>query len=130
MRAGYELSPQQKLLFNQGKETATAGIAISLNGSFDSGKVRAALQSLIQRHEILRTTFQRRSGMKFPFQVVNGTARFNWEEFDLSAAPDNEQQSRLSAFIGDSPKIDVGNGPLEPRPLRHDCAASVIIDDL
>jgi len=112
MSAGYDLSPQQKLLFNQGKETATAGIAISLNGSFDSGKVRAALQSLIQRHEILRTTFQRRSGMKFPFQVVNGTARFNWEEFDLSAAPDNEQQSRLSAFIGDSPKIDVGNGPM------------------
>ena len=111
MNAGYELSPQQRLLFAQGKEKATAGIAISLGGSLDSGGIRAALQSLIQRHEILRTTFQRRTGMKFPFQVVNEKARFTWEEVELSAVPGNEQQSRLSGLLSDSSKIDVENGP-------------------
>ncbi len=112
MNAGYELSPQQKLLFAQGKEMATVRIAISLDGIFDSGKIRAALQSLIQRHEILRTTFQRRSGMKFPFQVVNGAARFNWEETDLTAVPEDEQQSRISRFISNSSQVDIEKGPM------------------
>jgi amino acid adenylation domain-containing protein len=112
MSAGYELSPQQKLLFAQGKEKATAGIAISLGGSLDCSRIRAALQALIEWHEILRTSFQRRSGMKFPFQVVNETARFVWEEVDLSAVPASEQQSRLAGHLSDSSKIDIENGPM------------------
>jgi amino acid adenylation domain-containing protein len=112
MSTGYELSPQQKLLFAQGKEKATVGIAILLEGNPDSGLIRATLQALIDRHEILRTTFQRRTGMKFPFQVVNEKAGFSWEEVDSSTVPGNEHQSRLSGLISNSSKIDIENGPM------------------
>jgi amino acid adenylation domain-containing protein len=111
INAGYELSPQQKLFFAQGKESATAGVAILIEGNPDSGKIRASLQALVHRHEILRTTFQRRTGMKFPFQVVNDKAGFTWEELDLSADPD-AHLLRVSEFLSDSPKIDVENGPV------------------
>jgi len=76
MSAGYELSPQQKILFTQCRHAAVAGLALLLEGEADPEKVRSALQALVQRHEILRTRFQRRTGMKFPFQVVSDEASF------------------------------------------------------
>ena len=97
--SGYELSPQQKLFYAQGKESATAGIAIVIDGPSDPAKVRAAVGQVTQRHEILRTSFERRTGMKFPFQVVHEKAAFGWEEVDLSQFSNGQQQERVAGFL-------------------------------
>ncbi len=125
MSAGYELSPQQKILFTQGRHAAVAGLALLLEGEADPEKVRSALQALVQRHEILRTRFQRRTGMKFPFQVVSDEASFAWDEVDFSSLGVEEQQSRISLLLADSSEIDVENGPVlharlvKLTPRRH-----------
>ncbi len=51
-----------------------AQMALLLEGPLDSARLQAALQKVMERHEILRTSFQRSSGMKFPFQVVHPSA--------------------------------------------------------
>src|SRR5216684_3041470 len=110
MSAGYELSPQQKQLFAQNRENATEGLAISLQGKADIGTLRRAAQALVDRHEILRTSFQRRTGMKFPFQVVHEGAELPWSEVDLSAMDDSQQRTRIEELLSDSSKIDIEKG--------------------
>jgi amino acid adenylation domain-containing protein len=112
MSAGYELSPQQKLFFARARERLTAGIAVLIEGRISPGKIRDVVQTLIARHEILRTTFQRRTGMKFPFQVVNEKGRLVWEEINLSAISTDEQQSRVSALLRDSAWVSIEKGPV------------------
>src|SRR5436190_9489602 len=112
MSAGYELSPQQKLFFLQGTQATVAGLALLLEGETDSGKVRSAIQALVERHEILRTSFQRRTGMKFPFQIVSDEVSVTWDEVDFGALGAEEQQSRNSVLLADSSRIDIENGPV------------------
>jgi hypothetical protein len=112
MSAGYELSPQQKLFFANAREKLTAGIAILIEGSISPGKIRDIVQTLIARHEILRTTFQRRTGMKFPFQVVNEKVDLVWEEIDLSAVSTDEENSRVSSVLADSSWLNIEKGPV------------------
>jgi len=80
--AGFQLSSQQKQIWkSQGEgHPAMAQLALLLEGPLDVPRLKAALQKLIERHEILRTTFQRSSGMKFPFQVVHESAALKWNE--------------------------------------------------
>lgn len=108
--SGYELSSQQRLFFIQGKESATAGIAALLEGPAAPEKIRAAADQIAQRHEILRTSFQRRTGMKFPFQVVHEAAAFTWEEVDLTGLSREEQRSRIAGFVRDGSKLDIEKG--------------------
>jgi len=112
MSAAYELSPQQRLFFEQGRESAVAGLAISLQGQIEAGKVRGALQQLLTRHEILRTSFQRRTGMKFPFQVVQEPGTLSWEELALSTLDKAQQIARIQDFLRDSSQIDLEKGPV------------------
>src|SRR5258708_40096335 len=95
MSTGYELSPQQKLFFERGREAANAGLAVLLGGQGDAGKIRRALQELVGRHEILRTTFQRGAGMKVPFQVGQESAEVAWSELDFSELAENEPGTRV-----------------------------------
>ena len=110
--SGYELSPQQKLFFAQGKESSTAGIAILIEGPCDAAKIRAAVERTAQRHEILRTSFERRTGMKFPFQVVHEKAAFGWDEVDLSGSSDQQQHERIAEFLETAP-LDLEKGVVQ-----------------
>lgn len=107
--SGYELSPQQKLFYLQGKESSVAGIAIALEGKADAVKVRTAVERIAQRHEILRTSFERRTGMKFPFQVVHENAVFGWEEVDLSGVSAQRQQEQIAKLLKAAP-LDLEKG--------------------
>src|SRR5438128_930601 len=110
MSAGYELSPQQRQLFAQNREHTVSGVAILLQGKVDPAKARAACRALIERHEILRTSFQRRTGMKFPFQVVGNHGELTWGEVDLSGVNEAEQRLRIEHLLNDSSKIHVEKG--------------------
>src|SRR5260370_4779872 len=112
MSAGYELSPQQKRIFGPGVENASAGLAILLEGVIEPRKIKQIVQALVNRHEILRTTFQRRTGMKFPFQVVQERAEVSWDEVDLNALGRSEQGLRIQELLGASSKLDIEMGPV------------------
>ena len=112
MSTGYELSPQQKQFSEQGRETAVGGSAILLEGETDLDQMRKALGALVARHEILRTRFQRRAGMKFPFQVVEASSELSWDEVDLSSLATAEQNSRIHDFLRHSTQINIEKGPV------------------
>jgi len=71
--AGFQLSPQQKHLWMLETEESAfhATVAVLLEGKLKAEDLQVALKTIIALHELLRTTFERRPGMKFPVQVVN-----------------------------------------------------------
>src|SRR5262249_48371995 len=111
MSSAYELSPQQKLLFNRGLEKNACGIALELD-DVDPAKVKRVLGQLVERHEILRTHFQRRTGMKFPFQVVRQDSDISWSDADLAGLSAAEQRAKIAELLGDKSKINIESGPV------------------
>lgn len=83
--AGFHLSPQQKLL-SPHAPLERAELVLLLEGPLNSARLHSALHQLTQRHEILRTTYQRSAGMLAPFQVVNDAPQL--ETKLETAAPD------------------------------------------
>lgn len=83
---GFRLSAQQKRLWalQQDSSIYRAQCAIQLTGRLETGLLREALQSVINRHDILRTTFHRLPGMRIPIQVVADYASLVWREDDLT----------------------------------------------
>ena len=69
---GFRLSQEQNQLWSeQGENAPYSQVALLLKGKVDESRLRLAVEGLVKRHEILRTTFTRSPGMKAPFQVVN-----------------------------------------------------------
>src|SRR5436190_17742115 len=115
---GFRISPQQKNLWllqesNPGLPYLVLGTVL-LEGDLQPRILEKALYSLVQRHEILRTTFQRPAGVKVPFQVVSDDAHPSWQGFDLSNVDSAQQQQRINATLKDerSRGFDLERGPL------------------
>src|SRR3954463_16177057 len=72
-KEGFELSPQQKRVwaFQDGDQVPYARMVLRLDRNLDVDRIRHALDAIVNRYEILRTTYQRSPGMKLPLQVVN-----------------------------------------------------------
>ena len=85
---GYLLSPQQKRLWSlQQEDGATAyqaQCAVLIEGPLDVEALKEATQAVVDRHEILRTSFQRQPGMKVPVQVINEHMPVDWSYLDVS----------------------------------------------
>ena len=135
---GYQLSPQQKHLWSLfedgGDRTAYAArCAILIEGPLDGEILRAALRQVIERHEILRTTFDLLPEMTMPLQVVNACGELSVEAHDLSDVPEQAQETRLeSLWLDDARRESVpGDGSqlrfIEVRlgPLKHVLLASL-----
>ncbi|HEX4962826.1 MAG TPA: amino acid adenylation domain-containing protein, partial [Thermoanaerobaculia bacterium] len=72
VESGFRLSPQQRRLWTlQGQGEAVAQGILRLDGALEVLRLERALQGLVNRHEILRTTFHRLPGMKVPVQRVS-----------------------------------------------------------
>ncbi|HEX3185012.1 MAG TPA: condensation domain-containing protein, partial [Pyrinomonadaceae bacterium] len=89
---GYRLSPQQLhlwLLQQQNSDAYRSQCIVRLEGELNVDALRAALQRVVQRHDILRTSFMRTPGIKFPVQVISAETRpapieLTFEERSLS----------------------------------------------
>ena len=70
---GYRLSPQQTHAWLRGprEAAARAQCAVVLPVGIDEDRLRAALGALAERHEILRTTFRSRAGVRIPTQAIH-----------------------------------------------------------
>ncbi len=67
--AAFHLSPQQRLIW-ESAPAKRSRLVVKTEGPLDGIRLRETMGKLVERHEILRTSYLRTAGMKVPFQVV------------------------------------------------------------
>ncbi|GFG67818.1 putative peptide synthetase MbtE [Mycobacterium kubicae] len=104
VRAGerYPLSTgQRRMWFLQTMDptdsTLNICVAYRLTGNLDEARLRAAVNHVVGRHAILRTTYGVDSEGE-PYQVFADDVEATWQLQDLTAAPADEQDSRIEAL--------------------------------
>ena len=113
MEQGFRLSPQQRHLWArlQGGGLYYAQCVLSCTGPVRPEELRASLICLVERHEILRTTFPRRRGVRFPVQRVAGHGAPEWRVVDLREASSGALLEDLCRAERERP-FDFEAGPL------------------
>ena len=92
---GFRLSLQQELLWSQCPAGPGAAVAaVRITGKVDRAVLRAALERVVARHEILRTSFRSPGGLAAPLQVV-GEGGIAWREEALGAGLETLLQRAL-----------------------------------
>jgi amino acid adenylation domain-containing protein len=102
-------------LFDQlqpGQSTYNVPFAVRVRGAVDAPALRQALMALVERHEILRTTFVNRDGR--PLQVIHPDAPLPLEELDLSGLSRDERERLAAECVAEAAArpFDLVRGPL------------------
>jgi len=99
---GFRLSSQQTRLCLVQQSTSPsirvplrALCAIRIRGNLDPERLKEAVEGVVARHEILRTSFHRLPGINLPFQVIAESSRARWHEQDLSDQSLDNQKSYM-----------------------------------
>lgn len=107
---------QQRLWFidqlEQGTAAYNSGMSLRLRGTLDQKALQRALDTLVQRHETLRTVFVTVEGD--PRQQIAAEGRFALDVIDLSGYPqsEGEAQVRIHKMEEMRSKFDLRVGPL------------------
>ena len=107
---------QQPLWFLQRLDPSSSAynvpLAMTLSGTLDAGRLRRALEAVVERHEALRTTFESIEGE--PVQVFHPAVEVPWEEIDLAGLPEDERRRAIAAIEEEeaSRPFDLARGPL------------------
>ena len=104
-REGFHLSPQQKNGWSLQQTQYRAFSVIRVDGPLKVQVLESALNTVVERHEILRTTFHLAPGIKTPFQVISTEPQFSWQRVELaddriSEYIDREQEQPFDYFQG------------------------------
>ena len=83
---GFRLSPQQEQLLTSADGGSVAQCAALLAGPLHEGRLRSALEQVIARHEILRTTFAQPAGMRVLQQMIHEQLLPTWSVERASAS--------------------------------------------
>src|SRR6185436_3034917 len=94
---GFRLSPQQKRVWSLQQESPAYRIqcAILLEGILNAQVLKEAVQVVVGRHGILRTTFQFLRGIKNPFQSITGSGGAAWRELDWSKCAPHGREAKV-----------------------------------
>jgi len=113
---GFRLSPQQRRiwLLQQDSLAYRAQCAVVVEGDLKTELLKQALQKVVDRHEILRTTFRLRPGMKVPFQVVTNGDTSSLENIDLTDQGQWDQQAKIDELFQEQGRLPFNfeEGPL------------------
>jgi len=85
--AAFRISSQQERAWLE-HERGLAQFAqclIRIEGPLDVDRLRDVLQSVVEKYEILRTVLRRQTGVKLPFQIIQGKAAFEWSHATADA---------------------------------------------
>ena len=74
--------------------------ALRLDGTLDVGALRSALDAIVERHEVLRTTYIVDEG-RDPIQQIGPPQAVELAIIDLSACPQSERDGRVQRMIAD-----------------------------
>ncbi|HEY6927168.1 MAG TPA: condensation domain-containing protein, partial [Steroidobacteraceae bacterium] len=99
----YGLSPMQEgMLFHalNSPESLTSFNQLScrIRGELEPAALRRSWQHLLDRHDVLRTSFHWEDSIK-PLQLVHEGVVLPWIEEDWRHLPDNEQRARWEDFL-------------------------------
>ncbi|MEG4530221.1 amino acid adenylation domain-containing protein [Microcoleus sp. D2_18a_D3] len=94
---GFRISPQQKYLWllQQDSPAYRVQSAILIEGILQTERLKQALEKVSDRHEIIRTSFQRKAGLKIPIQVISEHSSVSWKWVNLSEVNPQEQEAKL-----------------------------------
>jgi len=107
---------QERLWFleqlDPGNPIYNLGASFSLKGRLDVKALRNSFQDVIDRHEVLRTTFPTLDGE--PTQRINNTLNINIPVFDLTEYNAIDQDAKIAAIYSEevSFNFDLETGPL------------------
>jgi hypothetical protein len=102
--------------------------ALRLRGPLDSEILTRSLNAIMQRHEVLRTTFVERDGE--PVQVVADAASWPLECVDLRSLESGEHEIEIRRWAEEQQHrpFDLARGPLvQATLLRLDCHDHVLL---
>ncbi len=101
----FRLSPQQHRLWRLDPEGQSgllqARVVLEMEGPVLPDRLRAALEQLVARHEVLRTGFRAQPGFKVPFQVLPEDRSVEWHEGAAPGAltPEQVRAGGLHAYF-------------------------------
>lgn len=99
--------------------------AFCISGPLDTAKFRASIGALMQRHEILRTTFEFDGNV--PTQVVHGTLQSDVTEVIAESTPDWEQELQSVMESRAKKLFSLRDGPLFRATLYRTPDAETIL---
>ena len=113
-REGFHLSPQQKNGWSLQHTQYRAFSVIRVDGLLQADVLEKAVTTVVQRHEILRTTFHLTPGIKTPFQIIAPAPQFAWATVDLTSFDPAQQEKRIAEYIAHEQQqpFDYFQGPL------------------
>jgi amino acid adenylation domain-containing protein len=113
---GFAISPQQRRLWrlHQDGSNYASGCAIVLEGHVEPDALKAALRSIVLRHEILRTRFYHPPALKFPLQVIDGDGTFEWHVLDLQNVERAQQAERIDALLREQLRLPFALDQAQP----------------
>lgn len=122
--ASFQSSPQQERLWLSEPDGPSGRnqLLVALEGAVDADRLREAVEQAVARHEILRTTFQRRSGMRVPLQVVHDHLAPAW----TATHGDDDAVAALAGEERDA-AVSFENGPVLRAALVHGAADGTLI---
>jgi hypothetical protein len=87
-------------------------VAVRLTGDLDVDALRRALQEVVRRHEVLRTTFAAVEGL--PRQVIAPSLEIDLPLLDLSARPEIQRDWEARRLMDEEARgpFDLARGPL------------------
>ncbi|MFY0568156.1 non-ribosomal peptide synthase/polyketide synthase [Archangium lansingense] len=107
---------QQRLWFldqlEPGSPVYNMPVAVRFQGALDVLALERAFSALIERHEVLRTTFQLEG--EEPIQVISPTVAVPLTVVDLGALPEDQREPELRRLAGEEAvrAFDLVRGPL------------------
>ncbi len=117
---GFRLSPQQKHIWLQQDSDSQAAYRVQgtlkIAGNIDQEILGQALTFVVQRYEILNTTFHLLPGLTVPVQVINEPNGTVYNEHDLANLDSDEQAARATALLDNARKA---TPEWEGGPLLH-----------
>jgi amino acid adenylation domain-containing protein len=112
---------QQRLLFlNQldpGSTSYSVPWSIRITGPLNAAALERSLNEIVQRHEILRTTYEIVEG--HPLQTVRPAVHVPLVLVDLASLPDFEREAQVAAMNEARLPLDLKNGPIVRTKLLH-----------
>ncbi|MBW4630837.1 MAG: amino acid adenylation domain-containing protein [Iphinoe sp. HA4291-MV1] len=113
---GFRLSPHQKRLWllQQDSSAYLTQCTLIIEGNLQPEVLKAAIQQIVNRHEILRTNFCRLPGVKIPVMVVSDSSFLLWQDIDLSNCHTSEQSSKIEELFQEARHqyFDFEQGPI------------------
>lgn len=115
---GFRLSPQQRHLWSLQRDgdgcPYRAQCAVLIEGQLDPEGLSAAVQTVSDRYEILRTTVRSVNGTEIPLQWVNQRLTLSVKQHDLSAHISSRQETEIESLFNDDGRtpFNLATGPV------------------